>query len=192
MQVPQLNGDDYEILQYVASGGYGTVFRARSRAEPTQLVALKFFDYSSAPNHSRADWVQREIDQMALLTVGIEGTCSMIGTFNDTAQGRVDGVPYTDAEQQRRVLRKYRSRPVPTLPVIVMELLHGAELYDKVLAKAEEGGFTERDAAAVLACVCNTFAQIHARRIVIRDFKLENCVFVHADPARLDCKIIEA
>jgi hypothetical protein len=78
------------------------------------------------------------------------------------------------------------------MPVIVMELLNGGELFQKLDSRHRAGlQISEIEAAEIFEGLCTTFSQIHGRRIIVRDFKTENCVFVHSDPSRLECKVID-
>lgn len=174
--------NDYAILDFVSAGTYGTVFRARNLISG-ELAALKFFDYSNC-HSSEARYIDQEI-QRQVEVVDIDGIVKIKGVFWDTAHGMLTGRAAKDDKGQSIILAKKHPR---LSKVIVMELLNGGELFDKVAAK---GAFSEQHASIILESVTRAFASMHARRRINRDFKLENCVFVHADPECLECKIID-
>lgn len=172
---------DYEIGRFVSAGTFGTVMQARCRSTG-EVVACKFFDYT--PTRSEAHYIDQEI-QRQVEVADIEGIVAIKGVFFDTKAGMLTGMSAKDESGRVYTLAK---RVAKVSKVIVMELLNGGELFDKVAAK---GAFIEEHASVILESVARAFAAMHARRRINRDFKLENCVFVHADPERLECKIID-
>merc|ERR1719482_1274387 len=54
---------------------------------------------------------------------------------------------------------------------LVMELVTGGELFDKIVAK---GSFNEKEAATTMATLCGALKYLHAKDIVHRDLKPEN------------------
>jgi serine/threonine protein kinase len=54
---------------------------------------------------------------------------------------------------------------------LVMELVTGGELFDKIV---EKGNYSEKDAAHVINTLCGALEYLHARGIVHRDLKPEN------------------
>jgi len=54
---------------------------------------------------------------------------------------------------------------------LVMELVTGGELFDRIVAK---GNYTERDAANTMKTLCDALDHLHSLKIVHRDLKPEN------------------
>ena len=55
--------------------------------------------------------------------------------------------------------------------MLVMELVTGGELFDRIVAK---GSYTEKDAAGVIMQLCDALKYMHDKKIVHRDLKPEN------------------
>lgn len=67
---------------------------------------------------------------------------------------------------------------------MVMELMHGGELLDKLL---KQKFFSEREAAEVLAVLADTLKYLHQQGVVHRDLKPSNILYANVDcmPASL-------
>ncbi|XP_071845585.1 calcium/calmodulin-dependent protein kinase type IV-like [Apostichopus japonicus] len=61
---------------------------------------------------------------------------------------------------------------------LVLELVTGGELFDRIVAK---GSYTERDAASVVRQICDAVAFLHDNDIVHRDLKPENLLYANMD-----------
>ena len=62
---------------------------------------------------------------------------------------------------------------------LVMELVTGGELFDKIVAL---GNYTEKDAAKVMKTLCEALDYLHERQIVHRDLKPENILLLDKSP----------
>mmetsp|Transcript_6353 Transcript_6353/g.10535 ORF Transcript_6353/g.10535 Transcript_6353/m.10535 type:complete len:439 (-) Transcript_6353:4-1320(-) len=73
---------------------------------------------------------------------------------------------------------------------IVMELMHGGELFDYVVQK---GTLTEEEASAIVRKVTSAIVYMHSKNIIHRDLKPENLLLRHTPktPMDLDVKIID-
>ncbi|KAJ3343775.1 Dynein regulatory complex subunit 4 [Gonapodya sp. JEL0774] len=60
---------------------------------------------------------------------------------------------------------------------MIFELATGGELFDKIVNIHKTNSFTEREAAVIIATVCNALAYLHDLGIVHRDIKPENLLF---------------
>lgn len=56
---------------------------------------------------------------------------------------------------------------------LVLELLHGGELFDKILTK---GFYTEKDASFLMRKLLDALAYMHAKGMMHRDLKPENLI----------------
>ena len=165
---------DFEILDFVQEGSFGKVYRGR-RVSTGERVALKFFDYTH--NQSDGNWVDVEIDRMAESNE-ITGIARLLGVFYDSDEGLLMALG-----------ERKKGGSVRRQKVIVMELLEGGEVYERVATLGPS--FSERDASAILESVVKVFDQLHAKRRINPDFKLENCVFVSKEPKNLEIKVID-
>ena len=169
----------------------GQRIRSRSSGMPVDFVAVKFFDYqgegNNSMNYSDAVYVDQEIDRQRELS-DIQSIAELFGCAFDTELG---------------LLRRFGQKKLPRNPkykvtrqkIIIMELLQGGEIFDAIITR---GTFTQPDASIVLEQVAHTYDQMHARRRINPDFKLENCMFAHAwglappgENSHLLCKIID-
>ena len=66
---------------------------------------------------------------------------------------------------------------------LVMELVTGGELFDRIVAK---GNYSEKDAATCMSQLCQALDYLHTKKIVHRDLKPENLLYASpADDANL-------
>ena len=73
-------------------------------------------------------------------------------------------------------------------PFIVMELLHGESLYDRL---ARERRLTSGDTLRIASDVCRGLSLAHSRAIVHRDLKPENIFLTRAEDGTLQTKVVD-
>lgn len=115
----------------------------------------QFFGYLGRP--PKLDDIHAEIELMKKLD-GIDGMVQMHGVFMDSAAGVIPGKlnPYI-------------------LPVIIMELLEGGELFERI---ADRATFSENNIAKIFKSIVLAMNSMHERRFIHRDLKLENLMLV--------------
>jgi len=69
------------------------------------------------------------------------------------------------------VIKLFEIFDEPKKMQLVMELVTGGELFDKIVAL---GSYTEKDAASVMKTLCSALDYLHEKKIVHRDLKPEN------------------
>ena len=69
------------------------------------------------------------------------------------------------------IVQLYHTYEAPNDCFLVMELLEGGELFDRILQKRT---FTEKEARDVCKCLLNALKYMHDRRVAHRDLKPEN------------------
>jgi serine/threonine protein kinase len=137
---------DYSIGRKIMAGGWGTVHEAVKRATH-QRVAMKFFGYTQrAPVMAE---IHKEIDLMASLS-GIGGVVQLEGIFYDTPGGMVP-------DKNPRFLQSY--------PVIVMEMVEGGDLFDRI---ANRNHVSEHYLAQAFRSAMEALQGIHSRGFIHR------------------------
>jgi len=63
---------------------------------------------------------------------------------------------------------------------MVLEILEGGELFDRIVSK---GSYSEKEASDLMAVMASTLAHLHAQGIVHRDLKPENLMYLDKTPA---------
>jgi len=76
------------------------------------------------------------------------------------------------------VIKLYEIFDEPKKMQLVMELVTGGELFDKIVAL---GSYTEKDAASVMKTLCSALDYLHEKKIVHRDLKPENILLKNAN-----------
>jgi len=72
------------------------------------------------------------------------------------------------------VIKLYEIYDEPKKMHLVMELVTGGELFDRIVAR---GNYTEKDAASLMKTLCDALAFLHEKKIVHRDLKPENLLY---------------
>jgi len=75
------------------------------------------------------------------------------------------------------VIKLYEIFDEPKKMHLVMVLVTGGELFDRIVAK---GSYTEKDAAMVTKTLCSALDYLHAKKVVHRDLKPENILYASA------------
>jgi len=73
------------------------------------------------------------------------------------------------------VIKLYEIFDEPKKMHLVMELVTGGELFDRIVAK---GSYTEKDAARTVKTLCDALGYLHKKKIVHRDLKPENLLYL--------------
>jgi len=154
-QAKLFSKDDFVVGDFIQEGGQGKVYVGTEKSTG-QKFALKFFGYTG--RHPKLKEINEEIDLMANLH-GIDGMVQMHGVFMDTAAGIIPGKMATAF----------------ALPVIIMELLEGGELFERI---ADRATFSENNIAKIFKGIILAMDSMHKRRYIHRDVKLENLMLV--------------
>jgi len=72
------------------------------------------------------------------------------------------------------VIKLYEIYDEPKKMNLVMELVTGGELFDRIVSK---GNYCEKDASNVIATLCGALDYLHAKKVVHRDLKPENILY---------------
>merc|ERR1719197_2248574 len=72
------------------------------------------------------------------------------------------------------IIQLYEIHDEPKKMNLIMELVTGGELFDRIV---EKQSYTEREAADTVYTLCDALNHLHARKIVHRDLKPENLLY---------------
>lgn len=128
---------------------------------------MKFFGYTK--QQPITSEIIKEINLMKNL-IGVDGVVQLIGVFNDTPQGYSNDIFIFPSLIISLVPNKtpsfYRS-----YPVIVMEMLHGGDLFQKISTRTNvsENYLAYSFKSAILA-----LKSVHEKGYIHRDLKLDN------------------
>jgi len=99
----------------------------------------------------------------------------------DSLENEIRVLKRLDHRNVVKLLEAYESR---TCVYLVMELVTGGELFDRIV---EKGSYSEKDAADLIKQVLSAVAYMHDQGVVHRDLKPENLLYYSPDP---DSKIM--
>merc|ERR1712079_305269 len=99
----------------------------------------------------------------------------------DSLENEIRVLKRLDHRNVVKLLEAYESR---TCVYLVMELVTGGELFDRIV---EKGSYSEKDAADLIKQVLSAVAYMHEEGVVHRDLKPENLLYYSPDP---DSKIM--
>jgi len=77
------------------------------------------------------------------------------------------------------VIRLYEIYDEPKKMNLIMELVTGGELFDRIVSK---GNYSEKDAAETIKTLSKALGYLHDKNIVHRDLKPENILYLSPDP----------
>jgi len=78
----------------------------------------------------------------------------------------------------KNVIKLFEIYDEPKKMNLVMELVTGGELFDRIVAK---GNYTEKDAALTIQKLCEALEYLHKKNVVHRDLKPENILYANQD-----------
>jgi len=93
----------------------------------------------------------------------------------DSLENEIRVLKRLDHRNVVKLLEAYESR---TCVYLVMELVTGGELFDRIV---EKGSYSEKDAADLIKQVLSAVAYMHSQGVVHRDLKPENLLYYSPD-----------
>jgi len=149
----------YDILKEIGSGGFSRVYKAQSK-ENDEIVAVKVVGLGEDDDEMKRI-VKNEIRVMKAIT--------------DMTNFKANFVQFVDELHE------------PNRICIIMEYLHGGELFDRIIARKQ---YSENDACAVMKTLIRALDSLHKKGIVHRDLKPENIVYADESETS-DIKIMD-
>jgi len=166
--------DIYLRGQKLGFGAFANVFLATHK--PTGAVyAVKEVDRSRMMWNDK-DHLKQEIDNMFKVREG--PNIVQLYEFYSTFDPEEEDEEYKASKSQKKGKRKRK----PNLCHLVIELMKGGELFDRIIEKRT---FTEREARDSIRCVLEALKYMHERRVVHRDLKPENLLLKSKDKSKL-------
>ncbi|CAI5532386.1 unnamed protein product [Closterium sp. Naga37s-1] len=145
--------EEYELGEKLGEGHFGSTYRCRQRATGKEFAVKQMSKTRLLMLGTPLAEVKREVGILYHLA-GHPHVVQVAAAFED-------------------------SKSV----AIVMELCHGGELYDRIIAK---GHYSECDAARLISTMVSVVHYCHSMNVVHRDLKPENFLFAnHSDDAPL-------
>ncbi|CAI7875008.1 unnamed protein product [Closterium sp. NIES-54] len=138
--------EEYELGEKLGEGHFGSTYRCRQRATGKEFAV-------------------KQMSKTRLL---------MLGTPLAEVKREV-GILYHLAGHPHVVQVQAAFEDSKTV-AIVMELCHGGELYDRIIAK---GHYSECDAARLISTMVSVVHYCHSMNVVHRDLKPENFLFAN-------------
>eukprot|EP00535_Pseudo-nitzschia_heimii_P013383 CAMPEP_0197200068 /NCGR_PEP_ID=MMETSP1423-20130617/34206_1 /TAXON_ID=476441 /ORGANISM="Pseudo-nitzschia heimii, Strain UNC1101" /LENGTH=1327 /DNA_ID=CAMNT_0042653941 /DNA_START=677 /DNA_END=4660 /DNA_ORIENTATION=+ len=173
--------DVYERGEELGYGAFATVFVATHKPSKKKY-AVKEVDRNGMVWNNK-DHLQHEIDTMFKVREGPN-----IVQLYEVYNSNVNDDEGDDNEESKKKdgegceNNKKKKRKKKSLCHLVVELMEGGELFDRIIAKK---AFTEREARDSIRCVLEALKYMHDRRVVHRDLKPENLLLKSRDKSKL-------
>ena len=179
--------DIYERGKQLGYGAFANVFLATHKPSGAKY-AVKEVDRTSMVWNDK-DHLQHEIDNMFKVREGpnIVQLYEVYSNNNDEDEDdeeedeSLTATTISESTNKKKKGRK-KKRKKKSLCHLVVELMEGGELFDRIIEKRT---FTEREARDSIRCVLEALKYMHDRRVVHRDLKPENLLLKLRDKSKL-------
>ena len=179
--------DIYERGKQLGFGAFANVFLATHKPTGAKY-AVKEVDRTCMVWNDK-DHLQQEIDNMFKVREGpnIVQLYEVYSNNEDVEDDETEEesaamsseIQNSEASSRRRRRRRGKKK---NLCHLVVELMEGGELFDRIIEKRT---FTEREARDSIRCVLEALKYMHDRRVVHRDLKPENLLLKLRDKTKL-------
>jgi len=151
-------------------GAFANVFLGTHKPSGA-TYAVKEVDRSSMVWNDK-DHLKHEIENMFKVREG-PNIVQLYEVYSTHDPDEVDESEDEGSKKKKvdRNKKEHRQRRKPNLCHLVIELMEGGELFDRIIEKRT---FTEREARDSIRCVLEALKYMHERRVVHRDLKPEN------------------
>ncbi|XP_075164691.1 calcium/calmodulin-dependent protein kinase I [Haematobia irritans] len=162
--------DKYNLHGLLGTGAFSEVRLAESKDNPGQHYAVKIIDKKALKGKEES--LENEIRVLRRFSANHHN--------NDTAAESRTGERLTHPN----IVQLYETYEDKSKIYLVMELVTGGELFDRIV---EKGSYTEKDASDLIRQILEAVDYMHEQGVVHRDLKPENLLFYSPDD---DAKIM--
>ncbi|KAI8115661.1 hypothetical protein FF38_02865 [Lucilia cuprina] len=157
--------DKYNLHGLLGTGAFSEVRLAESKDEPGKHYAVKIIDKKALKGKEES----------------LENEIRVLRRFSANHQN--DSAASTDSTGNNRlthpnIVQLYETYEDKSKIYLVMELVTGGELFDRIV---EKGSYTEKDASDLIRQILEAVDYMHEQGVVHRDLKPENLLFYSPD-----------
>lgn len=156
--------DKYNLHGLLGTGAFSEVRLAESKDNPGQHFAVKIIDKKALKGKEES--LENEIRVLRRFSANHHN--------NDTAAESRTG----DRLTHPNIVQLYETYEDKSKIYLVMELVTGGELFDRIV---EKGSYTEKDASDLIRQILEAVDYMHEQGVVHRDLKPENLLFYSPD-----------
>uniref|UniRef100_A0A1I8MRJ3 Calcium/calmodulin-dependent protein kinase type 1 n=1 Tax=Musca domestica TaxID=7370 RepID=A0A1I8MRJ3_MUSDO len=156
--------DKYNLHGLLGTGAFSEVRLAESKENPGQHFAVKIIDKKALKGKEES--LENEIRVLRRFSANHHN--------NDTAADSRSGERLTHPN----IVQLYETYEDKSKIYLVMELVTGGELFDRIV---EKGSYTEKDASDLIRQILEAVDYMHEQGVVHRDLKPENLLFYSPD-----------
>lgn len=158
--------DKYNLHGLLGTGAFSEVRLAESKDNPGQHYAVKIIDKKALKGKEES--LENEIRVLRRFSANHHN--------NDTAAS--DPQQSGNRLTHPNIVQLYETYEDKTKIYLVMELVTGGELFDRIV---EKGSYTEKDASDLIRQILEAVDYMHEQGVVHRDLKPENLLFYSPD-----------
>lgn len=157
--------EKYNLHGLLGTGAFSEVRLAESKDEPGKHYAVKIIDKKALKGKEES----------------LENEIRVLRRFSANHQN--DNAAATDSQPGNRlthpnIVQLYETYEDKSKIYLVMELVTGGELFDRIV---EKGSYTEKDASDLIRQILEAVDYMHEQGVVHRDLKPENLLFYSPD-----------
>ncbi|XP_073842204.1 calcium/calmodulin-dependent protein kinase I [Musca autumnalis] len=156
--------DKYNLHGLLGTGAFSEVRLAESKDNPGQHFAVKIIDKKALKGKEES--LENEIRVLRRFSANHHN--------NDTQADTRSGERLTHPN----IVQLYETYEDKSKIYLVMELVTGGELFDRIV---EKGSYTEKDASDLIRQILEAVDYMHEQGVVHRDLKPENLLFYSPD-----------
>ncbi|KAM7358794.1 calcium/calmodulin-dependent protein kinase I isoform 1-T2 [Cochliomyia hominivorax] len=159
--------EKYNLHGLLGTGAFSEVRLAESKDEPGKHYAVKIIDKKALKGKEES--LENEIRVLRRFSANHQ---------NDNAAAATDSQSGGNRLTHPNIVQLYETYEDKAKIYLVMELVTGGELFDRIV---EKGSYTEKDASDLIRQILEAVDYMHEQGVVHRDLKPENLLFYSPD-----------